>query len=65
MIHIYRATRYPDHDNFIFQTTEDERDIEIRFAEPLPENTMEKLQEAKMKKELGIPAEKIIKELGY
>lgn len=32
MIHIYRATRYPDHDNFIFQATEDaEKQFRHRF----------------------------------
>ncbi|MDD5458544.1 MAG: phage portal protein [Phycisphaerae bacterium] len=49
----------------IFPTTEQERDIEIRFAEPLPENTIEKLEEARMKKDLGVDTGKILKELGY
>jgi hypothetical protein len=49
----------------IFETSEEERDIEVRFTEPLPENTMEKLEEARMKKELGVETGKILKELGY
>jgi hypothetical protein len=31
----------------------------------LPENTMEKLQEAQIKKELGVPSEQVLRELGY
>jgi len=32
---------------------------------PLPENMMEKLKEAQIKKELGVPAEQVLRELGY
>jgi hypothetical protein len=39
--------------------------VEIIFPNPLPENVMEKLEEAKVKKELGVPAEQVLKELGY
>jgi len=31
----------------------------------LPENVMEKLQEAQIKRELGVPAEQVLRELGY
>lgn len=47
MIHIYRATRYPDHDNFIFQATED---AEKQFRHRFPV----KVQEAKQGFEGGL-----------
>ena len=43
----------------------EERDIEIHWPSPIPENTTEKLQEAVLKKKLGVPEEQILKELGY
>jgi hypothetical protein len=49
----------------IYATSEADRDMEIIFPSPLPENVMEKLQEAQMKKELGVPAEQVLRELGY
>jgi hypothetical protein len=49
----------------IYKTTEADRDVEIIFPSPLPENTMEKLQEAQIKKELGVSTEQVLKELGY
>jgi hypothetical protein len=49
----------------IYKTDEADRDIEIIFPSPLPENTMDKLQEAQIKKELGVPAEQVLRELGY
>jgi hypothetical protein len=49
----------------IYRTTESEREIEIIFSTPLPENVMEKLKEAQIKKELGVPAEQVLRELGY
>ncbi len=49
----------------IYETEETDRDIDVYFPSPLPENTMEKLQEAQMKKELGIPTEQVLRELGY
>lgn len=49
----------------LYPTSESEREVEILFANPLPENTMEKLQEAQIKRELGVPQEQILKELGY
>jgi len=42
-----------------------EREVEIIFPSPLPENMTEKLEEAMMKKELGVPAEQLLRELGY
>ncbi|MCK5472725.1 MAG: hypothetical protein KAI59_01730 [Planctomycetes bacterium] len=49
----------------IYQTQESDRNVEIIFPSPLPENTLEKLQEAEIKKKLGVPAEQILRELGY
>jgi hypothetical protein len=49
----------------IFKTSEAERQMEVIFPNPLPENTLEKLQEAQIKKELGVSQEQVLKELGY
>jgi len=49
----------------VYPNKAEEREIEIHWPSPLPENLMEKLQEATMKKELGVPQEQILKELGY
>jgi len=34
------------------------------FADPLPENTTEKLYEALLKKKVGLPEEEVFRELG-
>jgi len=49
----------------IYRTTEADRDVDVIFPSPLPENVMEKLKEAQIKKELGVPAEQVLRELGY
>lgn len=49
----------------IYNTTEIDRDVDIVFRSPLPENAMEKLKEAQIKKELGVPSEQVLRELGY
>jgi len=49
----------------VYANRPEEREIEIHWPSPLPENLMEKLQEAKLKKQLGVPREQILKELGY
>jgi len=49
----------------IYKTDEVDRDVEVIFPSPLPENTMEKLKEAQIKKDLGVPAEQVLRELGY
>jgi len=49
----------------IYKTSNADRDIEIIFPSPLPENLMEKLKEAQIKKELGVPTEQVLRELGY
>jgi len=49
----------------IYKTTAREREVDVIFPSPLPENVLEKLQEAQMKKELGVPQEQVLRELGY
>ncbi|MBP7053118.1 MAG: phage portal protein [Phycisphaerae bacterium] len=49
----------------LYATSESERDVEVVFPNPLPENTTEKLQEAQIKRELGVPQDQVLKELGY
>ncbi len=49
----------------IYKTDDGERDIEVVFTGPLPEDAMEKLKEAQIKRELGVPAEQVLRELGY
>jgi hypothetical protein len=49
----------------IYRTCEAEREIDIIFPNPLPEDTMERLKEAEIKRELGVPTEQVLRELGY
>lgn len=49
----------------VFATTPEEREVEAVFPNPLPEDTLERLKEAQIKKELGVPTEKVLEELGY
>jgi hypothetical protein len=49
----------------IYNTGAEDRAIDVIFPSPLPENMLEKLQEAQIKKELGVPEEQILRELGY
>ena len=49
----------------IYKTGGADREVDIIFPSPLPENTMEKLKEAQIKKELGVPTEQVLRELGY
>ncbi len=49
----------------VYQTEQTDREIEIIFPSPLPENVMEKLKEAQIKKQLGVPTEQVLRELGY
>jgi len=49
----------------IYKSDEAERDFDIVFDNPLPENLLEKLQEAQIKRELGVPPEQVLRELGY
>jgi hypothetical protein len=49
----------------IYKTDRSDRQVDIIFPSPLPENMMEKLKEAQIKKELGVPTEHVLRELGY
>jgi hypothetical protein len=49
----------------IYETSTAEREVDVIFPSPLPENVMEKLKEAQIKKELGVPTEQVLRELGY
>jgi hypothetical protein len=49
----------------IYRTDIADREIDIVFPNPLPEDMTEKLKEAEIKKELGVPIEQVLKELGY
>jgi len=49
----------------IYHTKAADRNIEVLFPSPLPENTMEKLKESQIKRELGVSQEQVLRELGY
>ncbi len=49
----------------VFPNDESEREFDILWPDPLPENKLEKLQEAKMKLEVGVGPDQVLKELGY
>lgn len=49
----------------IFATSPQERRVELHWPSPLPENDLEKLQEAQAKANLGVPKEVVLRELGY
>ena len=49
----------------IYKTCRVDREVDVIFASPLPENMMEKLKEAQIKRELGVPTEQVLRELGY
>ncbi len=49
----------------IYKTGTTDREVDIIFPSPLPENMAEKLKEAQMKKDLGVSTEQVLRELGY
>jgi hypothetical protein len=49
----------------IYPSAKDERIFDVIFPGPLPENMLEKLNEARLKKELGVSTEQVLRELGY
>ena len=49
----------------VYPNSKEERVFDVIFPSPLPENTLEKLNEAKLKQELGVPKEQVLRELGY
>lgn len=49
----------------VFRTTPDERRVEIHWPSPIPANEAEQLEAAKAKRELGVDAQEVTRELGY
>lgn len=49
----------------VLATRPDERGVNINWPSPLPENVLEKLQEARAKVRLGIDRQLVLRELGY
>jgi len=49
----------------VFPTGVSERRVELHWPSPLPDNKVEKLQEAELKMRLGVPKEVVLRELGY
>ncbi len=49
----------------ILRTTERDREITLRWPDPLPPDQLRQLQAAKLKAELGVPRDQILRELGY
>lgn len=49
----------------VYSTSVEEREVDVIFPNPLPEDSMDKLKEAQIKKELGVSSEVILSELGY
>ena len=49
----------------VYPTLPSEREVEVVFSNPLPEDEGEVLRNALLKKELGVADEMILKELGY
>jgi hypothetical protein len=49
----------------VLRTDPDDRGTRLHWPDPLPEDLGRKLAEAKAKRELGVPAETVLRELGY
>lgn len=49
----------------VYRTSPGERQVEIHWPSPLPENELESLQQAELKLRLGVPQAVVLKELGY
>lgn len=49
----------------IYSTSPAEREIETVFPDALPEDTLEKLKESQIKRDLGVPQNLLLRELGY
>ncbi len=49
----------------LFCTAPDERRVELHWPSPIPANEIERLEEAKLKRELGVPEATVLRELGY
>ncbi len=49
----------------IYKSSQEDRKFNVIFPNPLPEDILDKLKEAQIKKDLGVPQDEIMKELGY
>lgn len=49
----------------VLRTTPADRRVEIHWPSPLPSDEAEQLRNARIKQELGVPADRILAELGY
>lgn len=49
----------------LLSTTPDERRVRIDWPNPLPESESQRLRDALLKKELGVPQKQLLTELGY
>ncbi len=47
------------------RTRPEDRETRLHWPDPLPEDTARKLADAKAKRDLGVPAETVLEELGY
>jgi hypothetical protein len=48
-----------------FQTAPEDRTTRIHWPDPLPQDPGEQLDQARAKRDLGVPAETVLRELGY
>ncbi len=49
----------------VLRSRPQDRRVELHWPSPLPENTIEKLQEAQLKLDVGVPQKQVLAELGY
>jgi len=49
----------------VLQTDPEDRETRIHWPDPLPQNTAEALEQARIKRDLGVPADTVLRELGY
>ena len=49
----------------VYHTSRQERETDRIFPNPVPEDSRQRLEEAQIKKQLGVPEDVILKELGY
>ncbi len=49
----------------VLKTSPEDRRVALHWPSPIPENTTQRLKEAQLKVELGVPREQVLAELGY
>ena len=49
----------------VMETREEDRALSIRWPDPIPVDERDRLREAQLKRDLGVPAEVVLAELGY